>query len=272
MHVIVRQSKLARQRQLSVRGAATASAIDTTKLTRLYRQHLAECDDGYLRMHSGNAAVITRHVDAAQLYEPYIGMRILDWGCKHGVDAFFVRAMRGDGVIIDGCDFDPPERYASFYRSSRMNYMQLRHPWDLPYADGAFDTVIASGVIEHVPQTAESLKELWRVLKTDGHLIVTFLPNRMSYTEWLSRRTGGLRHLKLFDIASFRGILLHHGFEPIAAGYHQVMPTLAGHIASTRAQKLAEMVYLVNNVLERTPFVRSFAANIYIISQRVEST
>ena len=128
MRLNVRQSKLARQRQISARGAPSACAIDTAKLTRLYRQHLAECADDYLRMHSGNAAVIARHVAAARLYKPYIGMRILDWGCKHGVDAFFVRAMLGDGVILDGCDFDPPERYASFYRAACMDYMQLRHP------------------------------------------------------------------------------------------------------------------------------------------------
>ena len=223
-------------------------------------------------MHSGNAAVLARHVNAARLYEPYIGERVLDWGCKHGVDGFFVRAMRDDGVILDGCDFDPPERYASFYAAAKINYVQLTHPWLLPYDDGDFDTVIASGVIEHVPQTAESLKELWRVLRTDGHLIVTFLPNRRSYTEWLSRRTGGLRHLKLFDIAGFRGILLHHGFEPITAGYHQVMPTLAGHGASRKVQRLAEVGYRVNDVLERVPLVRTLAANIYMVAQRVEST
>lgn len=269
MRVVVRQSKLARQRELSARSSVVT--IDTGALTRLYRQHLDDCDDSYLRTHSGNA-VIARHVNAAGLYEPYIGMRILDWGCKEGADAFFVRAMRGDGVMIDGCDFDKPDEYASFHRAARMDYMQLRHPWDLPYADGAFDTVIASGVIEHVPQTAESLKELWRVLRTDGHLIVTFLPNRRSYTEWLSRRTGGLRHLKLFDIAGFRDMLLHHGFEPIAAGYHQLMPTLAGHGASRKMQRLAEIGYRVNDSLERVPLVRSFSANIYMIAQRVEST
>lgn len=270
MGLVVRQSKIVRQRELSARSSVVT--IDTAALTSLYRQHLAECDDGYLRTHSGNAAVIARHVNAALLYEPYIGMRILDWGCKHGVDAFFVGAMRGGGVILDGCDFDPPERYASFHDAADMEYRQLWHPWDLPYADGAFDTVIASGVIEHVPQTAESLKELWRIIKTDGHLIVTFLPNRRSYTEWISRCTGGLRHLKLFDIAGFRDMLLHHGFEPIAAGYHQFMPTLAGHSGNGAVQRLISAGYRLNDALERIPLVRSFAANIYMISQRCDST
>jgi ubiquinone/menaquinone biosynthesis C-methylase UbiE len=46
----------------------------------------------------------------------------------------------------------------------------------LPYPDDSFDAVLASGVLEHVPLDYESLKELHRVLRVRGRMIVTYLP------------------------------------------------------------------------------------------------
>lgn len=47
----------------------------------------------------------------------------------------------------------------------------------LPYADGSFDTVFSNEVIEHVADDRLCLKEMVRVLKPGGRIII-FCPNR----------------------------------------------------------------------------------------------
>jgi SAM-dependent methyltransferase len=49
----------------------------------------------------------------------------------------------------------------------------------LPYPDGAFRTVLANAVLEHIPQPRGAyIRELWRVLAPGGHLIVSETPNK----------------------------------------------------------------------------------------------
>ena len=44
---------------------------------------------------------------------------------------------------------------------------------DLPYADGTFDCVVASEILEHVPADDRAISELVRVLKPGGALAIT---------------------------------------------------------------------------------------------------
>jgi len=43
---------------------------------------------------------------------------------------------------------------------------------ELPFADGSFDIILCSHVLEHVPNDDLALKELYRVLRTDGEAII----------------------------------------------------------------------------------------------------
>ncbi len=45
--------------------------------------------------------------------------------------------------------------------------------YDLPFADGSFDKVIAAEVLEHLPQDDRAMRELFRVLKPGGLIAVT---------------------------------------------------------------------------------------------------
>jgi len=54
----------------------------------------------------------------------------------------------------------------------------------LPFADGAFDRIIASEVLEHIPHDADALAELSRVLRPGGTIAVTvpsWLPERICW-------------------------------------------------------------------------------------------
>ncbi len=43
----------------------------------------------------------------------------------------------------------------------------------LPFGKGSFDTVLSNQVLEHVPEPQQALTEMARVLRSDGHLILT---------------------------------------------------------------------------------------------------
>jgi SAM-dependent methyltransferase len=94
----------------------------------------------------------------------------------------------------------------------------------LPFPDGTFDRVIASEVMEHIPDDEGALDELLRVLKPGGVLAVTipsWLPEKLC---WLlsdeyhaPKAVGG--HVRIYTEAELRAKMRAAGFEP--NGSHQ---------------------------------------------------
>lgn len=203
----------------------------TELLRKLYQEQLKTVPgDEYLRFH-GEAEFVRGCVRVFRFYERFLpsGGRILDWGCRHAPDACMIRKKFGDGAQIDGCDVIGVDQYRIFFEYSGLRYELLRDAWALPYPNACFDAVVASGVLEHVPIDYESLKELYRVLKPGGRLILTYLPNRWSVEEWwlrFNRRPNS--HRRLYSLSESRRMLLHSGFVPVLAGFQTQLDLLPG--------------------------------------------
>ncbi len=244
------------------------------ELSRLYRLQADISDDPYLHIHSRNSAVVRRQVSIFERCESALkdAHTILDWGCRHGADACMVRMLLGTGVKIYGCDVDPLE-YRAFYDFSDLKYSQLTHPYRLPYEDNFFDAVIGSGVLEHVPIDSESLKELYRIIRPEGHFIMTMLPNKYSYTEWLNRRLGNPHHMRLYSLREALHMFMHHGFLPMVPGYHQMLPSLSGPRSRVfdlpLANKFVESLFWLNPFLERLWPLNKLSTNIFIVGKKV---
>jgi len=247
------------------------------ELSKLYALEARTREEPYLHAHSRNSAVIRRQVSIFERCKDVLSdaHTILDWGCRHAADACMVRMFRGAaGVNLYGCDVHALD-YRAFFDFARLQYSQLTHPYRLPYEDNFFDAVIGSGVLEHVPNDSESLKELYRVIRPQGHFIMTFLPNKYSYTEWLSRRLHKPHHRRMYALSEARSMFLHHGFVPIRYGYHQVLPSLAGQKGAlfdlAFVNKRVEELSRLNPFLERVPPLNKLAANIFMVGQKVEA-
>jgi SAM-dependent methyltransferase len=172
---------------------------------------------GYLTEHA-QPCTIRGQVRAFQWYAPFLPEQgsVLDWGCNHAPDSCLIRATFGDDLKLHGCDFRDPGSFPIFDDFSGIEYTRLNHHIDLPYADGAFDAVIGSGCLEHVAMDYESLKEIYRVLKPDGLLVITYLPNRWSYQEFLRRAVyRSSFHRRLYGIGETGQLLKRTGFYPI---------------------------------------------------------
>jgi SAM-dependent methyltransferase len=163
-------------------------------------------------------------------YVPYLGPgdEVLDVGCSNG--AHLVRAAEVCRSIV-GFDYDVDQlRNAAHEIRARKLATARVFAWDItgtfPFRPGAFDAVLFLDVIEHLVPRGAVLREIHRVLKDDGRLLVSG-PNRA--TRW--RRTlqaAGLfsysdpDHKVEYTRAEFLDELAGAGFEP--AG--EVMPVV----------------------------------------------
>lgn len=89
----------------------------------------------------------------------------------------------------------------------------------LPFADGTFDRIIASEVMEHIPDDAAALDELARVLRPGGTIAITvpaWLPEKvcwaLSDAYHAPIAEGG--HVRIYTESHLRSMMRAAGLEP----------------------------------------------------------
>jgi SAM-dependent methyltransferase len=92
--------------------------------------------------------------------------RILDAGCGSGR---MLDELRPRGRVI-GVDANANAVAATRHRGHVARHCDIEH---MPFADGSFDLVTCLDVIEHTPDDRRTLRELRRVTRPGGTLVVT---------------------------------------------------------------------------------------------------
>lgn len=160
------------------------------------------------------------------------GQLVLDLGCGFGRHAYEV--LRRGGRVV-ACDMALPE-----LRGVRGTYAAMGEAGEippgaigsaaagdatrLPFPDETFDHVIASEVLEHVPNDQGALDELHRVLKPGGVLAVTvpaFLPERICWAlaDEYHAPAEPFGHVRIYTKAELVVKMQISGLEPI--DYHR---------------------------------------------------
>jgi 2-polyprenyl-3-methyl-5-hydroxy-6-metoxy-1,4-benzoquinol methylase len=162
------------------------------------------------------------------------GERVLDLGCGTGDLA---AALAGTGADVVAADVAQAALARAHGRHPGLELRKLEIDGELPFADGAFDVVWSSEVIEHVADTARWLSEVRRVLAPTGRVLLT-TPNHgrvrllVGGIERYSEPLGD--HLHLYTARSLRALLKDFAFGEIsvraAAG-----PPLARRLLLARA-------------------------------------
>jgi 2-polyprenyl-3-methyl-5-hydroxy-6-metoxy-1,4-benzoquinol methylase len=85
---------------------------------------------------------------------------------------------------------------------------------DMPYDDGSFDVVVASEILEHVPQDDQAIAELVRILAPGGILAITvprWLPERVCWalSDEYHANEGG--HIRIFKADALQTQVEAHG-------------------------------------------------------------
>jgi ubiquinone/menaquinone biosynthesis C-methylase UbiE len=108
---------------------------------------------------------------------------VLDFGCGAG---HLAAHLGGHCYRVTGCDFaeNMIAQARENFGASAIRWVELPARWSrLPFADHAFDAVVASSVFEYLADVRLVLGELTRVLKDEGALIFN-VPNPESFRRW----------------------------------------------------------------------------------------
>jgi len=117
------------------------------------------------------------------------GARVLDLGCGRGG---LIEQLDHPPALMTGADAD----WLSL-REHRLNSISrvATGGLSLPFGSQSFDLVLASWLFEHLPQPAETLSEVRRVLKPGG-AIIFITPNGRHPVSYMNRLLGRLEGLQ----------------------------------------------------------------------------
>jgi SAM-dependent methyltransferase len=120
------------------------------------------------------------------------GDRVLDMGCGAGRHAFEMYRRGGDVIAFDQdgdelagvLDIFAAMRAAGEVPAGAEADIKQGDALAMPFADAEFDRVVASEVLEHIPDDGTAIAELVRVLRPGGTMAVTvprWLPEKICW-------------------------------------------------------------------------------------------
>ena len=150
-----------------------------------------------------NAYVMARYQQVVKLIPKQKDLRILDIGCGDGVLLGLIGCGHLYGVDLDKASLD----YAATRIRAKLVKADARN---LPFKAGFFDWVIATEIIEHLPQPAIMLEEVCRVLKTGGRVILTTpVKSAAGLTDRLHQLEFSTKELKELCAGFFRRVKIN---------------------------------------------------------------
>jgi len=143
--------------------------------------------------------------------------KVLDIGCAGGA---FLRAAKSLGLSVIGIE---PNRWLSTYARKKYRLdVRAGTLSDHHFSDNTFDVITLWDVIEHVPSPTEELREIYRILKPKGLLVVNYPDFGSSPAKLLKRKWPFLLsvHLTYYTDATIRKHLKKCGFEVVSLKPH----------------------------------------------------
>jgi len=184
------------------------------------------------------------------------GLRVLEVGCSFGhmteylaeqPEVAALTTFDTDAAFVDLTRAKVDELGLSVVREVR--HLDQDATRRLPWADGAFDLVLAVGVVEHLPVRwrRAQVDEYYRVLAPGGHIAILDTPNRwfplethsvgLPLVQWLPARLAW-RYARLGRPRSYRGVSFD---EFVADGTGWRNATFADCLPSSGRAGLADL-------------------------------
>ena len=138
--------------------------------------------------------------------------RILDVGCGTGANLLML-SKYGDA---EGVDIS--EDALAFCRERGLEKVKHGAAEELPYEDGTFDLVTALDVVEHIDDDVASLREMRRVLRPDGRVLL-FVPTFMFL--W-GLQDDVSHHRRRYRLPELHRVLDQAGFEVERSTYANI--------------------------------------------------
>jgi SAM-dependent methyltransferase len=160
-------------------GALLESSQPRRRPFRDYRRFIQGHYDGVAGALTAVTGVVTGHEAlAGRLIRPGAFdvrgcKRILDAACGNGRYSKFLLRHADPDAVVTAFDLSPRMLDRARHRlgGARVSHA-VADLTRLPYADGAFDAVVCGWVLEHLPDPSPGLRELARVLRPGGKLLL----------------------------------------------------------------------------------------------------
>ena len=189
-------------------------------------------------------------------YLGYSSGRLLEIGCSKGI---FLHLADKEGFSVYGLD---TSQYAIDY--IRDNFSLPAACSDLAgasFPDSSFDIVVMIDVLEHIGDTEEILRQIYRILKPGGIMVID-TPNEASLINRLSffwykfslskiklfvRCNHDIVHLVYFSPFGLRSVLDSHSFRVVKMEFFNIDPSLMGF--NWIVNLCAKFVFFVADIL-----------------------
>ena len=136
--------------------------------------------------------------------------RVVDVGCGTGI---VLREFPWRPRLLCGCDASPTA--LEFTRHRDIHNLVRGDVMALPFADNSIDLLLALDVIEHLDDDAAALRELTRVLRPGGHLLL-HVP---AFEVLWSDKDDINQHRRRYRRPALLRCVRDAGLEPVSSGY-----------------------------------------------------
>jgi SAM-dependent methyltransferase len=192
---------------------------------------------------------------------------LLDWGCGLGQMTYLLRRR---GFAVTPYDLgQPTDRLPDIPLCRTIEVIRTPYPTALPFATGSFATVLSCGVLEHVDEYSQpgnerlALRELHRVLRPGGSLLIYQLPQQGAWQEAVIRRAKlGYAHPRRYTSREIQAMLREAGFGVRRIRRANLVPkNLTGMPAALREaySRLSRPLIAIDGLICRLPLLNQIA-------------
>jgi ubiquinone/menaquinone biosynthesis C-methylase UbiE len=185
--------------------------------------------------------------------------RILDWGAGFGQMTFIL-----ENLGAEVTPYDVVKRKYDLFNKTKAKLVTSEAPVALPFDTETFDSVLSCGTLEHVPDIENSVKEIYRVLKTGGRFFIYNLPYKHSPSEHYADFKKISVHPIKFTKSQTAELLKKAGFSIENIGYENGIPKMfEGPLKFIKpiANKFPELFLIIDKIIINTPIIRDLLSN-----------
>ena len=142
--------------------------------------------------------------------------KLLDVGCGRGD---FSKGFKELGLLVSGLDVIKSQ--SEMLKDIEIKYANIEND-KFPFNDETFDIIFSKSVIEHLRNPDNFIKEIHRLLKPGGRIIILT-------PDWQSQRLifyDDYTHCHPYTPISLRDLLKIHGFKEVSSEIFYQLPVL----------------------------------------------
>ena len=203
---------------------------------------------------------IKRKLQVAQSFD-YIqpGQKILEAGSATGVFSFEYEKF---GIDLTSVDLSPENIKWASDKAKKLNSkvkFQVADIESLPFHDNTFDGVLSFSTLRYVPNVDLALKEIYRVIKPGGYIILDFPNKKCPWFGGMKKKVLGREHI--FDTHFYKEDVKRLVQD---AGFKDVQIKSGLFVPKSTPDNWFPVFRFSESVAEVLPVIRNYSAIIFI--------